>query len=218
MAVQLKRMASTRPAFGDSTPARMESVTGRIRELRGQKVLVDAELAALYGVETRRLNEQVRRNRERFPEDFVFELSAAEHADLMSQTATSSWGGRRKRPLAFTEHGAIMAASVLNSPRAVEVAVYVVRAFVKLRELASSQHDLARRLTDLERKTEALALNQESFSRETREQLAQVFQALRLLMAPPDPPKRPIGFVHPAQKPPARSSQAKANAKPLGER
>jgi hypothetical protein len=166
---------------------------------------MDSELASLYGVETRRLNEQVRRNRERFPEDFIFELTDEEFV-LMSQFATSSWGGRRKRPLAFTEHGAIMVASVLNAPRAVEVSVYVVRAFVKLRELASSQHDLARRLTDLERKTEALALGQESFSRETREQLAQVFQALRMLMAPPDPPKRPIGFVHPSDKPPASSA------------
>ena len=113
----------------------LEAITQRIVVPREQKVLIDADLAALYGVETRRLNEQVRRNKARFPEDFIFELSAEEFAHLKSQFATSSWGGRRKLPLAFTEHGAIMAATVLNTPRAVEVSVYVVRAFVKLREL-----------------------------------------------------------------------------------
>lgn len=116
----------------------LEAITQRIVVLREQKVLIDADLAALYGVQTRRLNEQVRRNKARFPEDFIFELSAGEFANLKSQIATSSWGGRRKLPLAFTEHGAIMAATVLNTPRAGEVSVYVVRAFVKLRELVSS--------------------------------------------------------------------------------
>jgi len=110
----------------------------------------------------------VRRNRARFPADFIFELSATEFADLKSQFATSSWGGRRKLPMAFTEHGAIMAATVLNTPRAVEVSVYVVRAFVQLRELAGSHRELAKRLDDLEQKTEALALNQDAFSRNTR--------------------------------------------------
>ena len=111
----------------------LEAITQRILVLREQKVLIDSDLAALYGVETRRLNEQVRRNKARFPQDFIFELTAKEFTNLKSQFATSSWGGRRKLPLAFTEHGAIMAANVLNTPRAVEVSVYVVRAFVKLR-------------------------------------------------------------------------------------
>jgi hypothetical protein len=176
-------------------PLPLQAITQRILVIRDQKVLLDSDLAILYGVETRRLNEQVRRNRARFPADFIFELSATEFADLKSQFATSSWGGRRKLPLAFTEHGAIMAATVLNTPRAVEVAVYVVRAFVQLRELAGSHRELAKRLDDLEQKTEALALNQDSFSRSTRAQLKQVFDALRDLMTPPDPPKRPIGFI-----------------------
>ena len=119
---------------------------------------------------------------------------------MKSQFATSSstgpgHGGRRKLPLAFTEHGAIQAATVLSSPRAVEVSVYVVRAFVQLRELSLSHRDLAKRLDALEEKTEALAMRHDSFSRNTRIQLKQVFDALRDLMTPPDPPKRPIGFV-----------------------
>ena len=95
-------------------------ISERIFVLRGQRVLLDVDLATLYGVETRRLNEQVRRNRHRFPSDFVFEINQIERANLMSQIATSSWGGHRKPPMAFTEHGAIMAATVLNSPRAVD--------------------------------------------------------------------------------------------------
>ena len=178
----------------------LEAITQRIIVLREQKVLIDADLAALYGVQTRRLNEQVRRNKARFPEDFIFELTAEEFADLKSQFATSSWGGRRKLPLAFTEHGAIMAATVLNTPRAVEVSVYVVRAFVRLRELVGSHRELATRLDDLEQKTEALAMQQDTFSRNTRNQLKQVFEALRELMTPPDPPKRPIGFIDPEYK------------------
>jgi hypothetical protein len=116
---------------------------------------------------------------------------------LKSQFATSSWGGRRKLPLAFTEHGAIMAATVLNTPRAVEVSVYVVRAFVQLRELAGSHRELAKRLDELEQKAEALALKHDALSRNTRAQLKQVFDALRDLMTPPEPPKRPIGFIAP---------------------
>ena len=178
----------------------METITHHIMVLRGQKVLLDSDLAALYGVDTRRLNEQVKRNRDRFPKDFIFELTREEFANLKSQFATSSWGGRRKLPLAFTEHGAIMAATVLSSSRAVEVSVYVVRAFVRLRELAATHGDLAKRLDELEHKTEALAMAHDTFSRNTRVQLKQVFDALRELMTPPDPPKRPIGFVPPEDK------------------
>ena len=151
--------------------------------------------SGIYGVETRRLNEQVRRNLTRFPEDFIFEMTADEFANLKSQFATSSWGGRRKLPMVFTEHGAIMAATVLNTPRAVEVSVYVVRAFVQLRELMAGHRDLSKRLDALEHKTEALALSHDTFSRNTRAQLKQVFDALRELMTPPEQPKRPIGFV-----------------------
>jgi hypothetical protein len=180
----------------------LETITHRIVLLRGQKVLLDADLAALYGVETRRLNEQVRRNRERFPADFIFEVNADEFANLKSHFATSSWGGRRKLPLAFTEHGAIMAATVLSSPRAVEMSVYVVRAFVKLREVLASHRDLAQKLEELEQTTEALALRHDTFAHNTRIQLKQVFEAIRELMGPPEPvKKRPIGFVAPEEKP-----------------
>src|SRR5262245_7928768 len=135
-------------------------ISKQIRIVRGQRVLLDADLAALYGVTTRRLNEQVRRNIERFPEDFIVTLQIQEVAILKSQFATSSssgrgWGGRRTHPLAFTEHGAIMAATVLNSPRAVQMSVYVVRAFVKLRQMLASNADLARRLHALERSVAA---------------------------------------------------------------
>jgi len=159
-------------------------------------VLLDSDLADLYGVETRRLNEQVRRNPARFPKDFIFEVTAEEFADLKSHFATSSWGGRRKLPLAFTEHGAIMAATVLSSIRAAEVSVYVVRAFVQLRELLSSHQDLAQKLAELERNIEALSLRQDEFARTTRLQLKQAFEAIRELMEPLKVSKKqPIGFV-----------------------
>ena len=105
------------------TTVALQKLPETIHLFRGHKVMLDSTLAALYGVETRRLNEQVRRNRARFPADFLFELTVSEFAHLKSQSATSSWGGRRKPPFDFTEHGAIMAAAVLNSPRAIEVSV-----------------------------------------------------------------------------------------------
>jgi hypothetical protein len=189
-------------ATNDNALIPTEPITQSIVLLRGQKVLLDADLAALYGVETRRLNEQVRRNRDRFPEDFIFEVTDEELANLMSQFATSSWGGRRKRPRAFTEHGAIMAATVLKSPRAVEMSVYVVRAFVRLREVLASNKELAKRLDDLEQTTEALSMQHDSFARNTRAQLKQVFDAIRELMTPPEPQKkRPIGFITSEEKP-----------------
>jgi len=171
-----------------SALTRIENIARAILVLRGHRVLLDAELAALYGVTTRRLNEQVRRNRSRFPADFLFELSAEEFANLKSHFATSSWGGRRKLPLAFTEHGAIMAATVLNSPRAVEMSIYVVRAFVKLRELLASNKNLARKLAALERSLVALDLK-------TRRQFKEVYEAIRALMNPPRPKRRSIGFT-----------------------
>jgi hypothetical protein len=189
----------------------LEAITHRITVLRGQKVLLDSDLATLYGVETKRFNEAVKRNLARFPADFMFQLSADEFAALRSQFATLNEAGqpggrgrhRKYLPYAFTEHGAIMAASVLNSPRAIEVSMYVVRAFVRLRELAATHQDLAKRLDALEEKTELLAMQHDTFSRNTRAQLKQVFDALRELMTPPEPPKRPIGFVTPEEKKPA---------------
>jgi ORF6N domain len=134
----------------------VERIVQSILRVRGQKVLLDADLAKLYGVTTKRLNEQVRRNLDRFPEDFLFQLTDAEYADLRSQIATSTGGhgGRRYLPLVFTEHGAIMAASVLNTPLAVEVSIFVVRAFVRLRETLSTNQEVMRKLDQLERKIE----------------------------------------------------------------
>lgn len=168
----------------------VERITRLILLIRGHKVMLDADLAELYGVTTRRLNEQVRRNIERFPEDFSFQLMDQEVAILMSQNATSSetarrHGGRRKKPLVFTEHGAIMAASVLNSPRAVEVSVFVVRAFVKLRELSVVHKEIGRKLDQLERKVTG-----------HDQAIASLITAIRELMTSPDPKKkRSIGFA-----------------------
>jgi ORF6N domain. len=168
----------------------VEQIESQIFLIRGQKVMLDADLAELYGVETKRFNEQVRRNSERFPEDFMFQLTAEEFANLRSQIATSNnpvgsptgRGGRRHLPYAFTEHGAIMAASVLNSPRAVETSVQVVRAFVRLRQMLASNAELSRRLSTLEKKYDI--------------QFKAVFDAIRELMTPLEPKKkRPIGFA-----------------------
>ena len=179
-------------------PVTLEAIAGRIVVVRGHKVIVDADLAALYGVQTRRLNEQVRRNAGRFPADFMLRLSAEEWTSLRSQFAILKPGRGQHRkylPLVFTEHGALMAATVLNSPRAVEVSLYVVRAFVRLRETLAAHKDLAAKLRILEKKTEALALRHDSFAADTRLQLRQVFEAIRELMRAPEPKRRPIGFV-----------------------
>lgn len=165
-------------------------IAQRILVLRGQRVLLDSDLAKLYGVTSKRLNEQVRRNRDRFPDDFVFHLEFNELQMNRSQIATGSQKHRDPRfpPLAFTEHGAIMAAMVLNSPRAVEMSVYVVRAFVKLREVLASNTELARKLKTLEKSVATLDAR-------TRKQFEEVYQAIRALMAPPEPKSRQIGFM-----------------------
>jgi len=160
----------------------LERVTQSILMIRGQKVMLDADLAELYGVTTKRLNEQVKRNRARFPTDFMFQLTAEEKAEVV---ANCDHLARLKfspaLPAAFTEHGAIMAASVLNSARAVEMSIFVVRAFVRLRQMLASNVELARKLATLERKYDA--------------QFRVVFEAIRELMTPPEPKKkRPIGF------------------------
>lgn len=172
-------------------PGQVEHIIRTILQLRGQRVILDAELAALYGVTTKRLNEQVKRNAARFPEDFQFRLTAEEAAALRSQIATSKVphkdgrGGTRYRPFAFTEHGAIMVATVLNSPRAVEMSVYVVRAFVQLRELLASNAELARRLNELEGKLQ-----------HHDDAIATILLAIRELMNPPAPKRNNgAGFI-----------------------
>jgi len=165
---------------GNLVPA--EFVERRILSIRGQKVIIDADLAKLYGVETKVLNQAIRRNSARFPEDFAFRLTAEEFANLRSQSVTSSWGGRRYPPLAFTEHGALMAANVLRSERAIEMSVFVIRAFVKLRGILSSQVEMLRKLEELEDKVG-----------EHDEALRSIVTAIRQLMAP-DPKTPKIGF------------------------
>ena len=127
-------------------------ILSTIMIIRGEKVILDSDLAALYGVETRRLNEQVRRNIDKFPDDFMFQLTKDEFSNLKSQIATSSsgWGGRRKPPLVFTEHGALQAANVLNSDQANKMSVFIIRAFVRLREMALTNEKLANKVNELE--------------------------------------------------------------------
>jgi hypothetical protein len=162
----------------------MEIINFPILVVRGQRVMLDADLAKVYHVPTKRLNEQLRRNRRRFPEDFAFQLTAEEFANLRSQIATSSYGGRRYLPWVFTEHGAIMLASVLNSSVAIEASVRVVRAFVKLREMVSSNVQLAAKLAELERRLDS-----------HDHAIAQLFATIRDLLQPSVPTKkREIGF------------------------
>ena len=166
----------------------MESIAQAILVLRGQKVILDADLARLYGVETRVLNQAIKRNLDRFPPDFAFQLNRKEFANLKSQNVISSgYGGRRKLPLAFTEHGAVMAASVLNTPRAVEVSVYVVRAFVRLREILATHEDLWLKLRELEEHLEARLDAHD-------DQIGLLMEAIRALMAPLEESDRRIGF------------------------
>lgn len=162
-----------------------ENIESRILLIRGQKVMLDADLAELYGVETKMLNRAVKRNPERFPEDFMFQLTAEEIANLRFQFGTSSWGGRRYLPYVFTEHGALMLGNVLKSEQAVEMSLMVVRAFVRMRELVAGNKDLAQKLNQLERKVGA-----------HDKAIAEIINAIRQLMAPEEPKKkRPIGFA-----------------------
>jgi len=175
-------------------------VEDAILTVRGQKVILDADLARIYGVATKRLNEQVRRNRYRFPRDFVLQLTLKKVTNLRSQIATSNQeestalrcqigtskgrGGRRYLPYAFTEHGAIMAANVLNSRRAIEMSVFVVRAFVKMREQLLNRAELERRLAEIEK----TLLSHDAA-------LRTLYQKIRpLLLPPPEPRRKPIGF------------------------
>ena len=180
-------------------PLRIEAC---ILSLRGQRVVLDADLAELYGVPTKRLNEQVKRNASRFPVDFMFQLNAAEKAEVVANCDhLSKLKFSKSMPYAFTEHGAIQAANVLASPQAIEMGIYVVRAFVQLRQAAITHTDLAQRLTDLELKVEGLEIKSDNFAHNTRTQLRQIFEALHALTQPPDPPKRAIGFILPPDAP-----------------
>ncbi len=163
----------------------------RILTLRGTRVVLDSELARIYGVTTARLNQQVRRNLKRFPQDFAFQLTQEEYVGLMLQNATSkrSRGGRRKLPLVFTEHGAIMAANVLRSERALEMSVFVVRAFIRIRAELSHNRALAQKLRELERKLTGRLDEHERA-------IIQILEEVKRLAEPPllPPKRRPIGF------------------------
>ena len=163
-------------------PVLTERVERNILLIRGHRVMLDTDLAILYAVPTKRLNEQVRRNKKRFPSDFMFQLTPEEVERLRSQFATSKTGpgGRRYRPYAFTEQGVAMLSSVLHSERAIQVNIAIMRAFVQLREMIGSSKTLARRLNELEKKYDS--------------QFRVVFEAIRSLMAEPEPKVKRIGF------------------------
>ena len=162
-----------------------EIIERKIYLIRGHKVMLSMDLAELYGVPVKRLNEQVKRNIKRFPDDFIFQLNYEEYKILKSQIATSRWGGaRRANPYAFTEQGVAMLSSVLNSERAIQVNIAIMRAFVKLRQILSTHKKLAHKLNELERKIEKHDVDIQS-----------IFGAIRQLMAsPPEKPRRMIGF------------------------
>jgi hypothetical protein len=169
-------------------PVPLRRIEQAIVVVRGNRVMLSTDLAVLYGVPVRRLNEQVKRNRGRFPDDFMFQLTVDEWRILKSQSATSSWGGaRRALPYAFTEQGVAMLSSVLRSKRAVQVNVEIMRAFVRLRRILADNAGLARRLDELEKKYDV--------------QFKAVFDAIRSLMQPPEPKKKRIGFVTDDDKP-----------------
>ena len=186
------------------SPLSIGEIAQRIQLIRGHRVVLDTDLAAFYGETTKRFNQQVNRNRARFPEDFMFQLNEEEFANLRLQFATSSskggHGGRRYAPLAFTEHGAIMASMVLNSQRATALSVHVVRAFVELRGMLASNRVLANKVHALERKVSVHERN-----------IAELVDSMaELLAAPVPPPKRAIGFITPEERPgkPTRAKMA----------
>lgn len=178
MAIQTKRTNTKR------TPVLAESIERRIYLIRGEKVMLDAELATLYRVATKNLNKAVRRNLARFPGDFMFQLTEEEVENLRFQFGTSRWGGRRYRPYAFTEHGVAMLSSVLNSRRAVQVNISIIRAFIKLRETLATHKDLARKIEELQRQ-----------QKEHGEQLGAVYSIVQSLVQKAAQSKKRIGYI-----------------------
>ena len=164
----------------------------RILFVRGQRVMLDSDLAKLYGVPTKRLNEQVRRNTPRFPNDFMFRLTAEEAVNLMSHFATSSlgWGGHRKLPLVFTQEGVAMLSGILRSERAIQVNIAIMRAFVRLREVLSTHSELAKRLEQ----AESRLADHDAVLGQHADEIRAVFEAIRQLIQPPARPRRRIGF------------------------
>ncbi len=169
---------------------RVSQITQSIHLLRGQKVMLSQDLASLYGVTVGALTQAMRRNGDRFPPDFVFQLTAEELANLKSQFVISSWGGRRHRPHAFTEQGVAMLSSVLRSERAVKVNIAIMRAFVQLREALETNRELAKKFSELEMRVG-----------KHDDEIAAIINAIRQLMAPAKKPRREIGF-HVRESPP----------------
>jgi hypothetical protein len=178
-------------------------VDSKIQVLRGQKVILDSDLAELYGVPVRQLNQQIKRNAGRFPADFLFQLSAAEYQRLRSQNVISNVGrgGRRYLPHAFTEHGAIMAATVLNSKRAIEMSIFVVRAFVRMRQALAANQQIVTKLSEIERRLEGHDV-----------EIQELVDAIRELMAPLPANNRRIGFETPSG---SAKKQSKVHKMPL---
>ncbi len=156
----------------------------KIHFLRGQRVMLDKDLAALYKVDTKRLNEQVRRNIDRFPKDFMFQLTSKEFSNLKSQNATSSWGGIRKLPYAFSEHGILMLSGVLNSSIAIKVNIQIIRLFVKMRTMMLTHKDILLKLEILEKNVSGHA-----------QDIQLIFKYVKQLLYTPNPPRRKIGFI-----------------------
>jgi ORF6N domain len=174
-----------KPSPSRKSPAAPALIENKIHLIRGQKVMLDFELAALYEVPTKRFNEALKRNRSRFPQDFAFLLTNQEFSILRSQFATSRWGGRRYPPHAFTEHGVAMLSSILQSERAVQLNIMIIRTFVRLREIIAANKDLAARMDKLE-----------TGHAEHASIISLLAREIRALKMPPDPPPRhPIGFA-----------------------
>lgn len=165
-------------------------IVTKIYFIKGQKIMFDYDLAEMYGVETKQLKRQVRRNIERFPGDFMFEISLDELEILRSQFGASSWGGSRYKPMAFTEQGVAMLSSVLKSPSAIAVNIRIVRIFSKMRELLGNNKDILLKLEKLERKI----LSLEDSSKEHEGEISIIFEALKQLLNPGNPPRRKIGY------------------------
>lgn len=165
----------------------VENITGKIYRIRKEKVILDSDLAKLYGVETKVLIQSVKRNIERFPEDFMFQLTKVKYHSLRSQFVTSRWGGRRYMPYVFTEQGVAMLSSVLKSKRAISVNISIMRAFVQLRKFLQSNEELSRKLKKLEFETK------KRFS-EHEEKIQLIFEAIKELITEKEKPKNPIGF------------------------
>ncbi|TAH42260.1 MAG: ORF6N domain-containing protein [Bacteroidetes bacterium] len=178
--------------MGKKTQINESFVLSKIHFIRGQKVILDEDLAVMYGVETKRLNEQVKRNPGRFPKDFMFQLSKKEFENLKSQFATSSssWGGRRGRPFAFTDYGVLMLSGVLNSETAIQVNLKIIRVYAKLREMLLKNKDILIKLEQMEKKINS----QEILAGKHDNEIQLIFRTLKQLISPPPMPRKRIGF------------------------